>query len=143
MSNFRREGLVDVALVGAGGVLGTFLRYGLESIWPRHPALAVLTINLSGSLAIGAVGALFLEVGILSARARLFLGVGVLGGYTTFSTFVLILVQDLLVGPAWRAPLYLALSAVGGFLGTGLGAAAVRWLQRKRTGNFNPEAGSG
>lgn len=132
MNLARREDLIRVGLVGLGGVLGTFLRYGLESLWPTHPARVVLTMNLSGSLAIGALGVLFLELGILSSRGRLFWGVGVLGGYTTFSTFALILVQDVLYGPFWRAILYLLLTFGGGLLGTEMGAAAARLAHRSR-----------
>lgn len=134
MSPTRREDLIRIGLVGLGGVLGTYLRYGLEALWPAHPARAVLLLNLSGSLAIGTLGVLFLELGILSARGRLFWGVGVLGGYTTFSSFVLILVQDLSHGPPWRAPLYLALTYAGGLLATGMGAAAARSARRSRAG---------
>ena len=79
-----------VLLVAAGGALGSVARY-LLGLWlqprmgPDFP-WATFVINVSGSLLIGIVLGLVQE-GMLSSGARLFLAVGILGGYTTFSTF--------------------------------------------------------
>lgn len=87
-------------LVALGGALGSLLRY-LLGAWvqgvssPGFPWSTFL-VNALGSLLIGAVVRLSLE-GALSGEARLFLAVGLLGGFTTFSTFsyeTLALVQD-------------------------------------------------
>lgn len=75
-----------------GGGLGTVLRYWLSMLADRAaggvlPA-GTLAVNLGGSLFIGCLWGLF-ERGTLTPNARLFLMTGVLGGFTTFSTFTL------------------------------------------------------
>lgn len=106
-------------MVGIGASLGATIRYLLTMIFKRlkyNWPLATFVINLSGSLLLG----------ILSRRfggnqsALLFWGVGVLGGYTTFSTFNTELVS-LLDKKRWLAFwLYLVLSYAGG-----IGAAVI------------------
>ncbi|MER3450789.1 MAG: fluoride efflux transporter CrcB [Thermus sp.] len=110
-------------LVALGGALGAALRYGLGAWLQGLSAVfpySTLFINVSGSFFIGLVLRLSLE-GSLSGEARLFLAMGVLGGYTTFSTFsyeLLTLVQ----GGEWsKAFLYASLSLVLGFLAVWLG----------------------
>ena len=82
--------LVDAALVGMGGALGSIARYlvGLAATVLLGPAFpyGTLTVNLSGSFAAG----LLLGVGEgrdLATATRLLLMTGFLGGYTTFSAF--------------------------------------------------------
>lgn len=82
--------MIKVLLVAGGGALGSAARYlvgnwvqarlGSEFPW------GTMFVNVSGSFLIGAVLGLFEGSG-LSNEARLLLAVGVLGGYTTFSTF--------------------------------------------------------
>jgi CrcB protein len=85
-----------------------------------------LLINVSGSFALG----LFLA--LMTARfrdrptVRLFVATGILGGYTTFSTFgyeTVRLIQD---GQAIRATLYVAASLIGGLAAVVAGTALVR-----------------
>jgi fluoride exporter len=78
-------------LVGTGGFLGAVARYavgGLVYRWvaPTFP-YATLLINVTGCLAIGFLAVLSEERFLIGPRGRLFWMVGVLGGYTTFSTF--------------------------------------------------------
>ncbi len=117
-------------LVMLGGAIGAALRYGLGA-WvqgwsgPGFPWSTFL-INISGSFLIGLVLRLSLE-GALSPEWRLFLTVGLLGGYTTFSTFsfeTLALVQQ---GEWFKALLYVVGSVVLGFLLVWL---AYRWVGR-------------
>jgi CrcB protein len=77
------ERLARVALVGLGGALSA----GVVERHPREPDFpwSTFLINSSGSLLIGVFLGLA-SAGQLSNEARLFLAVGVLGGYTTFST---------------------------------------------------------
>jgi CrcB protein len=84
--------LADAGTVGAGGFLGSVLRYwvtgavyGLVAA-PRVP-WGTLVVNVAGCFAIGLLGGLAETRGVLTASARLFLFIGVLGGFTTFSTF--------------------------------------------------------
>ena len=83
-------------LVFLGGGAGAVARYGVGSAWlrlagPQHPWAGTLLINTLGGLCMGAlIAALALRGGAAgSEKARLLLGVGVLGGFTTFSTFSL------------------------------------------------------
>jgi protein CrcB len=77
--------VVRVALVGLGGVVARYLlgTWIATRVSPDFPWSALL-INISGSFLTGAILGLA-SAGRLSNEARLFLAVGVLGGYTTFS----------------------------------------------------------
>ena len=82
--------LANVLLVAIGGAIGASTRYLLGG-WIQSQAgspfpWGTFIINISGSLLIGIVFG-FAERGFLSANARLLLATGILGGYTTFSTF--------------------------------------------------------
>lgn len=81
-------GLLLVALVGVTGALGALARYMVVEAtarwWRRSFPLAIFLINISGAFLLGAVTTAFASPAQLPAR--LALGVGFLGGYTTFST---------------------------------------------------------
>jgi CrcB protein len=78
-------------LVGAGGFVGAVLRYSLGGLVSRVTApdfpWATLVVNVTGCFVIGLLAVLTQERGPVAPSTRLFLMVGVLGGYTTFSTF--------------------------------------------------------
>jgi len=80
--------IVGVAL---GGALGSSARYGLDRLIERRSAavfpLSTLTVNVTGCFLIGLVSAALVERHHLPAWLRIGLVVGVVGGYTTFSTF--------------------------------------------------------
>ena len=82
-----------VLLVLAGGALGSAARY-LVAVWmvnrfgPDFP-WGTLTVNVVGSFLIGLIATLADELGSIGSEARVFLIVGVLGGFTTFSAFSL------------------------------------------------------
>jgi CrcB protein len=113
--------------VFVGGAIGTVSRFVLDSFHPTPPGhfpYATLIINLSGSLAIGL---LIPVVEALYARlplARPFLVVGILGGWTTFST--LVVDADLLVrsGNLLVALGYLVATLIGGVALVMVGDAA-------------------
>ena len=81
----------SVLLVGLGGFLGSIGRYGLSGLVHRLLGQAfpygTLAVNALGCFAIGSVLYLAEERAVLSAEVRLFVAVGVLGGFTTFSAF--------------------------------------------------------
>jgi CrcB protein len=82
---------VRTLVVGAGGFVGAVLRYSLggmvsRAVSPEFP-WGTLVVNVSGCFVIGLLAVLTEERGPVSPSTRLFLMVGVLGGYTTFSTF--------------------------------------------------------
>ena len=81
---------MNVLLVAAGGAIGAAARY-LAGLWIAARLgvgfpWGTFFVNVTGSLLIGIVLVL-VEGGTLPAEARLFLAVGILGGYTTFSSF--------------------------------------------------------
>jgi len=80
--------------VAAGGALGAVGRYMmgvslLRLMGPQFFPWATLSVNVAGSFAMGLLVGLMALKFSLSAEVRIFLTVGVLGGFTTFSTFAL------------------------------------------------------
>lgn len=79
-------------IVGAGGFIGSALRF-MVSGWVQRLAAAsvmpygTLAVNVLGCLAVGILGGLAEYRQVLEPGQRLFLMVGILGGFTTFSTF--------------------------------------------------------
>ena len=109
--------------VAAGGVLGAEARHGLTLALPGHAGRfpwSTLSINLTGSLLIGVLMAWLGRQATPRPLLRLFLGVGILGGYTTYSTFA-VDVQQLV--QAHRPA-----TALGYLAATVLGCAAAVWL---------------
>jgi len=79
-----------IAATAIGGVLGAEARYGLGLALPhqdRQFPWSTVVINVTGCLLIGVLMAMLLELPAPHRLARPFLGVGVLGGYTTYSSF--------------------------------------------------------
>lgn len=79
-------------LVGVGGLIGTLARYGLGGLIARMKGgstfpLETLVINVAACLAIGYLAGLSETRGLFGPSARGFLFVGLLGGFSTFSTF--------------------------------------------------------
>ena len=78
-------------IIGVGGFLGAVVRYSLGAWigqkWGRSFPLGTFVINVSGSFLIGLVMSLATERFMVNPQWRLFLAVGFLGAYTTFSTF--------------------------------------------------------
>lgn len=104
-------------LIGLGGAAGTLLRYGLSLLladqtlatgWP----LGTLAANVAGSLLLGVVMELAHGAELLGTDLRLVLGVGVMGGFTTYSSFNLETLRLAQEGHAWRAAAYVAATVV-------------------------------
>ena len=113
-----------VVLAGAG--LGGLARYAagtwiMAKYGGRFP-LGTFLINVSGSFLIGVLMMLFTERLQPHPNWRLFLVVGVLGGYTTFSSFEYETFQAVRDGTSWLAALYVLGSVGVGYLGVWLGA---------------------
>ena len=82
----------DFLLVGAGGFLGSSLRYAMAVACVRfYPnlmfPLATFIVNISGCFLIGFLGGLAAFKQIFAENGRLFVFTGILGGFTTFSAF--------------------------------------------------------
>jgi CrcB protein len=84
---------MHVILIGIGGFAGAIARYAIDGWVSQRTAgqfpFGTLVVNLSGSLLIGALFALALERGAVSAEVRGPLLIGFVGAYTTFSTLML------------------------------------------------------
>jgi CrcB protein len=125
-----------VAVVAAGGVLGAEARYGIGEALPHTTTefpWATVLINASGCLAIGVLLVVLLERTTPHRLWRPFLAVGVLGGYTTFSSFS-VDVLELLHHHCWfRAAAYLVATLVSCPLAVALGAGLGRTTRGRRT----------
>ncbi len=106
-----------VLIIAVGGAVGTVLRYALSLVTvsiSRELPWGTIGINVLGSMLIGFVGTLTLAHGRfpLPENARLFIMVGVCGGFTTFSSFSLQTLDLLRGGAILRAGMNVALSVV-------------------------------
>ena len=106
-------------LVALFGAAGSVLRYSLYLITPRFfylnfPVSTVL-VNLLGSFFIGVCISLF-DKSIITENIRIYITIGLLGGFTTFSTFSMDLFNLLNKSLYVEMIIYLALSAFGGLL---------------------------
>lgn len=116
-----------VFLVGAGGAIGSILRYWVGSVWGgagRFP-VATLLVNLVGSFLIVYVHH-FAAGQHISPETRLFLATGVMGGFTTYSTFNYDLLMALQAGDHQTAALNLALTLVGCLVGAFIALLSLR-----------------
>lgn len=104
--------MMKLLLVALGGALGSAARYGVGLAAARLFGLGfpwgTLVVNALGGLA---MGVLFVRIGPEQESLRLLLGVGVLGGFTTFSAFSIESLRLMEQGPA-PAALYIAASLV-------------------------------
>jgi CrcB protein len=122
-----------LVLVLAGGALGSGARY-LVALWmaarfgPLFP-WGTLTVNVAGSFLIGLIATLADEFGSIGGDGRVFLVIGLLGGFTTFSSFSLetmrLVEQNEMVRAASNILANLALA----FGATLLGVVAARALE--------------
>jgi CrcB protein len=83
---------MQVLLVGVGGFIGSALRYTVSGWVHRAIPFAgfpygTLVVNLTGCLAIGLLAGLAESRQVIGPELRIFLFLGLLGGFTTFSTF--------------------------------------------------------
>ncbi len=112
-----------LAVVAVGGVLGAEARYSLSRALPHRPEdfpWSTLLVNLSGCLLIGILMAVLSRQPRPHPLARPFLGTGILGGYTTYSTFAVDVQQ--LVRENRPA------TAAGYLVATVFGCAVAVWL---------------
>ncbi|KKB77365.1 hypothetical protein VW29_18570 [Devosia limi DSM 17137] len=118
-------------LVGIGGALGAMSRYGLSHLvsrfWTASFPLATLLINVLGAVCMGLfIGVMARTLPAWGNEARLFVAVGILGGFTTFSTFSLDAVVLIERGDVAQAVLYALLSVVVCLCGLYLGLLMTR-----------------
>ncbi|OEV11988.1 hypothetical protein AN220_30165, partial [Streptomyces nanshensis] len=132
----RGQGPV-VAVVALGGALGACARYGAGQLWPTpHNAFpwTTLGVNVAGCAVIGVFMVLITDVWAAHRLVRPFLGTGVLGGFTTFSTYAVDIRRLLAADAPGTALGYLALTLLGAMAAVGLAAGTTRRLISGRQG---------
>jgi CrcB protein len=115
---------VTALLVGIAGLAGVMSRYGITRLTLHTEALlwSTVAINIAGSFLLGLLAAEHW----FSRDVREAIGVGFLGGFTTFSTFSVQIVLEVDAGRTDRAALYLAASVIGGVAAATAGYALGR-----------------
>ena len=132
-------------LIAAGGMIGASARYALELLWPPSITAvpyATLVTNLSGCLLVGVVMVAVTETGQRHPLWRPFLAVGILGGYTTFSTYTVQVQQAVDAADPRLALGYLAGTVAGALLAVTIGTITTRALLRPN-GRHRPTPGPG
>jgi fluoride exporter len=119
-------------LICFGGALGTGARYllsgwVLRSLGAGFP-LGTLSVNVIGSFLLAVIMHVGLTTGMLSPDARLVLGTGVMGGFTTYSTFNYETMQYMQEGAFGLAALNVAVTLVACLAAGGLGIVLGRWI---------------
>lgn len=126
----RRGGEAAVlCVISAGGVLGAVARYEAALAWPTRQAhfpWTTLAVNVTGC---ALIGVLLVLVGSVFSGPRLlrpFVGTGVLGGFTTFSTYAVDIQRLIATGHPARALSYLLATLVAALTAV----TAATWLTR-------------
>lgn len=131
----RRQAEI-LAVIAVGGAIGACARYGATLLWPTAPGAFPWTtfwINVTGSAAMGLLMVLITERTNAHPLVRPFLGTGVLGGYTTFSTYA-VDARGLIEGhQALTALLYLTATLAAALLALWAAATLTRLLVLPRT----------
>ena len=125
--------LKNLLLIGLGGSIGSIARYlvsrlGASVEWMSIP-LGTLAVNVLGSLLIGFLIGISEKSPLLTVELRMFLMVGLCGGFTTFSSFTgenLMLMRN---GQFFSLFLYTGLSILLGFTAVYLGYISTKLLQ--------------
>jgi CrcB protein len=127
---FRRHAPV-LGVIALGGGLGAVARYGASLALPTPAGgfpWGTFAVNVTGCLLIGVLVVLVTEVRTAHRLVRPFLGVGVLGGFTTFSTHVVEVLDLLRPGTVVTAYAYLVATLVAALLAVAAGTRVTRAL---------------
>lgn len=118
--------MLNILLVGIGGAFGSIARY-LVSTWVQTTVKSVgfpfgtLTVNLVGCFVIGFLAQLAEARGIFTSESRAFVFIGILGGFTTFSSFGNETLNLARGGEIWSALSNVGLNVVIGLFAVWLG----------------------
>lgn len=121
-----------VAVVVLGGVLGASARYGAGLLWPTAPTAfpwTTLVVNVVGCAVIGAFLVQITEGRTPHPLLRPFFGTGVLGGFTTFSTYTVDVQRLVDRGYAARGLAYLAVTLLAALAAVWAASALTRWVR--------------
>ena len=122
----------SILIAGLGGFIGTILRYMVSRLIQTNSLglfpWATFTVNIAGCLLIGLFYGISEKGNLMSPNLRLFLTVGICGGFTTFSSFsndAFLLIQD----KEWlRVSLYTSLSFFLGLVAVYLGKVISKFI---------------
>ncbi len=134
--------LTQYLVIGLGGALGSMLRFGVGSLidsgmtkgtGPIFP-WGTIIVNITGCFLIGFIFTVTTAEGrwLVSPLTRQFITIGILGGYTTFSSFSLQTLSLAQAGQWGGAAANVLLSVVLCLVGVWLGAALAGWLNQVR-----------
>ncbi|MEU1404936.1 fluoride efflux transporter CrcB [Streptomyces sp. NPDC005728] len=126
-----------VAVVAVGGALGATARYALTLVWPTPPGgfpWATFWTNVIGCAVIGVFMVLITDVWAAHRLLRPFFGTGVLGGFTTFSTYAVDIRKLVDAGHPRIGLAYLAATLLAALTAVWLASAAARlaFTERRR-----------
>ncbi|MGV9251729.1 fluoride efflux transporter CrcB [Streptomyces sp. NPDC003697] len=131
----RRRDLRVLAVVAVGGALGACARYAAALLWPTGDAgfpWTTLGVNAVGCLAIGVFLSAITEHLTVHPLLRPFFGTGVLGGFTTFSTYCVDIERLVRADRAGIALAYMAATVVVALPAARIGMGATRRVLVKR-----------
>jgi CrcB protein len=134
--NDHRSAIDVLAVIAVGGMLGATARYELTRALPAragHFPWATFWTNCSGSFALGFIGVLLAQRFAQRRRLRLFIATGIIGAYTTMSTFAVETVVLLKDGHSAVALAYVTASVVAGVCLAYASFGAARLLLRGGT----------
>ncbi|MEV0148349.1 MULTISPECIES: CrcB family protein [unclassified Nonomuraea] len=132
----RRAHRRVLAVIAAGGAIGAGARYGAALLWPTSATSfpwTTLGVNASGCLLIGVFLVALTEAWAAPMWVRPFFATGVLGGFTTFSTYCADIERLVTADRAGLALAYLAATVVAALVAVTAGAWATRRLLRLKT----------
>lgn len=124
-----------VAVVAAGGAIGASARYGASLIWPAAPGTfptTTLLVNVIGCAVMGVFMVLLTETRTPHPLLRPFFGTGVLGGFTTFSTYAVDIERLVAGGHARTGLAYLGLTLLAALAAVWSAAWATRRVVVRR-----------
>ncbi|MEV6163495.1 fluoride efflux transporter CrcB [Streptomyces sp. NPDC052052] len=124
-----------VAVVALGGVIGACARYGATLIWPTAPGgfpWVTLVVNVIGCAVIGVFMVVISDMWTAHRLVRPFFGTGVLGGFTTFSTYAVDIERLVDAGRAGAGLAYLALTLCAALAAVWSAVWATRRVRARR-----------
>jgi fluoride exporter len=127
-------GVADIASIAIGGGLGTIARYALSVALPAGHGFpwAIFVVNVSGSFMLGLLVVYLLEIWPPRRFLRPFLAVGLIGGYTTFSSYAGGVLTLLTGGRPALADAYALSSILAALIAVWCGVHAARLPARLR-----------
>jgi CrcB protein len=132
-TELRRIPWLTLGVIAVGGVIGALARQGLWAAFPHRLGSfdwTTLGINAAGCALIGALMTAVTQVWHAHRLTGPFLGVGVLGGFTTFSTYIIEAQQSITAGVPATGLAYLAATLATALLAVYAGVTTIRLLAR-------------